>query len=155
IKNMADPVALVVVLVGTVWGFFIHANLRWRFGPLEWLLATPPFHHWHHTNDANVNHNYSTMLPWMDWIFGTYYMPRDQWPPSYGIDEKLPDAMADQLLYPLLPRNQPAGRLDHAARSASIDASSRGETQHAGDHIGNESASPRTGGGGDRPRSVA
>lgn len=103
IKNLTDPVALGVVLVGTVWGFFIHANLRWRYGPLEWLLATPPFHHWHHTNDEHINHNYSTMLPWMDWIFGTFYMPRDQWPPNYGIDDKLPNTMGDQLLYPLLP----------------------------------------------------
>jgi sterol desaturase/sphingolipid hydroxylase (fatty acid hydroxylase superfamily) len=37
----AAPVLL--LLIGTVWGFFIHANLRWRFGPLEWLVATPAF----------------------------------------------------------------------------------------------------------------
>jgi hypothetical protein len=29
-------VPFLVALIGTVWGFFIHANLRWRFGPLEW-----------------------------------------------------------------------------------------------------------------------
>jgi hypothetical protein len=44
------------------------------------------------------------MLPWMDWIFGTFYMPRDKWPPNYGIEDTLPDGMGDQLLYPLLPR---------------------------------------------------
>ena len=103
IQNVLDPVSIAVVLVGTIWGFFIHANLRWRFGPLEWLVATPAFHHWHHTNDENFNHNYSTMLPWMDRIFGTHYMPRGKWPPSYGIDDKLPDSFSDQLLYPLLP----------------------------------------------------
>jgi sterol desaturase/sphingolipid hydroxylase (fatty acid hydroxylase superfamily) len=108
IENMADPVSLAVVLTGTVWAFFIHANIRWRFGPLEWLVATPAFHHWHHTNDEHFNHNYSTMLPWVDRIFGTHYMPRDRWPPSYGIDDKLPDSIADQLVYPLLPRGRSA-----------------------------------------------
>jgi sterol desaturase/sphingolipid hydroxylase (fatty acid hydroxylase superfamily) len=108
IHNMADRVSLGVVLVGTVWGFFIHANVRWRFGPIEWLFATPVFHHWHHTNDEHFNHNYSTMLPWMDMIFGTYYMPRKQWPPCYGINEKLPDSVGEQLLYPLLPHHAPA-----------------------------------------------
>ena len=34
-------VATVVMLVMTTWGFFIHADLKWRFGPLEWLFATP------------------------------------------------------------------------------------------------------------------
>lgn len=108
IHNMADRVSLGVVLVGTVWGFFIHANVRWRFGPIEWLFATPVFHHWHHTNDEHFNHNYSTMLPWMDMIFGTYYVPRKQWPPCYGINETLPEGVGNQLLYPLLPHPAPA-----------------------------------------------
>jgi sterol desaturase/sphingolipid hydroxylase (fatty acid hydroxylase superfamily) len=102
--NVLDPVSVGVVLVGMMWGFFIHANLRWRFGPLEWLVTTPAFHHWHHTNDEHANRNFSTMLPWVDRIFGTHYMPSDHWPPGYGIDDKLPDSIGDQLLYPLLPR---------------------------------------------------
>jgi sterol desaturase/sphingolipid hydroxylase (fatty acid hydroxylase superfamily) len=104
LRGVLDPVSVGVVLVGMTWGFFIHANLRWRFGPLEWLVATPAFHHWHHTNDEHLNRNFSTMLPWVDRIFGTHYMPRDHWPPGYGIDDKLPDSIGDQLLYPLLPR---------------------------------------------------
>jgi sterol desaturase/sphingolipid hydroxylase (fatty acid hydroxylase superfamily) len=103
IQNVMDPVSLGVVLVGTMWGFFIHANVRWRLGPLGWLVSTPAFHHWHHTNDEHANRNFSTMLPWVDRIFGTYYMPRNQWPPGYGIDDRLPDSLGDQLLYPLLP----------------------------------------------------
>jgi len=116
IQNVMDPVTLAVVLVGTIWGFFIHANLRWRFGPFEWLVSTPAFHHWHHTNDEYANRNFSTMLPWVDWIFGTYHMPRDHWPPSYGIDDKLPDKIGDQLLYPLLPRKLPQSSPGHDGR---------------------------------------
>ncbi len=64
-----------IVLVVTMWGFFIHANVRWRLGPLEWLISTPAFHHWHHTLAEPRDRNYASMLPWMDWIFGTYYLP--------------------------------------------------------------------------------
>src|SRR5262249_51602624 len=64
-------VAVVVALIGVVWGFFIHANLRWRFGPLEWLISTPMFHHWHHTRSGPINRNYASTLPWLDWIFGS------------------------------------------------------------------------------------
>jgi len=95
-------IPVLVVLVGTVWGFFIHANVRWRFGPLEWLIATPAFHHWHHTNDGPdvINKNYSPMLPFVDQVFGTLYLPKDRQPQSYGIDQRLSPALFGQLLEP-------------------------------------------------------
>ena len=97
-----DVVPLLIMLLATVWGFFIHANLRWRFGPLEWLLATPHFHHWHHTNDEHVDRNYASMLPIMDKLFGTGYLPAKQWPPVYGIHGRMPDTLVGQLVNPFL-----------------------------------------------------
>lgn len=99
-------VPLVVLLPGVVWGFFIHANLRWRFGPLEWLVSTPAFHHWHHTNDGPhcINRNYAPMLPWIDRLFGTLYLPKDRLPVRYGTDTPVPAGLAGQLLDPLAPR---------------------------------------------------
>jgi sterol desaturase/sphingolipid hydroxylase (fatty acid hydroxylase superfamily) len=94
-------VATLLMLAITVWGFFIHANIRWRFGPLEWLVATPPFHHWHHTLREPRDRNYASMLPIWDWLFGTHYLPRKQWPAAYGIETKLPQSVVGQLLYPL------------------------------------------------------
>jgi len=93
-------VATLVMLLVTVWGYFIHANVRWRFGPLEWLVATPAFHHWHHVRSEVRDRNYASMLPVWDWLFGTAYLPQ-AWPEAYGIDEKLPDSVAGQLAYPL------------------------------------------------------
>jgi sterol desaturase/sphingolipid hydroxylase (fatty acid hydroxylase superfamily) len=84
VERTLDLVPLLVLLIGTVWGFFVHANLRWRFGPLEWLISTPAFHHWHHTRTGEINKNYSSMLPWLDRLFGTYYVPKEL-PSSYGI----------------------------------------------------------------------
>ena len=96
----AGMIAVITTLVGTVWAFFVHADLRWRFGKLEYVLATPGFHHWHHTNDGNINKNYAALLPMLDWVFGTIYLP-GHWPPSYGIDEAHPDTVAGELLKPL------------------------------------------------------
>jgi sterol desaturase/sphingolipid hydroxylase (fatty acid hydroxylase superfamily) len=96
-------VSALLVVVLTLWGFLIHANVRWRFGPLEWLIATPAFHHWHHTTGELRDRNYASMLPCMDWIFGTFYLPK-QWPSAYGIETKLPDSLAGQLVYPFVPR---------------------------------------------------
>jgi len=101
-------VSALLVLVLTLWGFWIHANLRWRLGPLEWLVSTPAFHHWHHTLAAPRDRNFASMLPVLDWIFGTHYLPRDRWPAAYGIAAKLPASMAAQLIHPLLsPRPEP------------------------------------------------
>jgi sterol desaturase/sphingolipid hydroxylase (fatty acid hydroxylase superfamily) len=93
-------VATLVMLAVTVWGFFIHANIRWRLGPLEWLVSTPAFHHWHHTLAEPRDRNYASMLPWMDRLFGTHHLPR-AWPAAYGIDAKLPGSVIGQLIYPL------------------------------------------------------
>lgn len=96
------PIPLLVMLIGPAWGFFIHANVRWRFGPLEWLISTPAFHHWHHTNDnaAVIDKNYAPMWPWMDRIFGTYYLPRNRQPAVYGTNAAVDPNMAGQLLDP-------------------------------------------------------
>ncbi|PHV26953.1 sterol desaturase [Janthinobacterium sp. BJB426] len=93
----AAPVLL--LLIGTVWGFFIHANLRWRFGPLEWLVATPAFHHWHHSKFEHINRNYASTLPVLDRLFGTYHLPR-AWPAACGIETPMPKTLAGQLAAP-------------------------------------------------------
>jgi sterol desaturase/sphingolipid hydroxylase (fatty acid hydroxylase superfamily) len=99
-------VPALIVVVATVWGFFIHSNVRLRLGPLEWVVSTPAFHHWHHTRSEMRDCNYASMLPWVDRIFGTYYLPRNQRPSAYGIDAKFPNSLVRQLISPLLPRPQ-------------------------------------------------
>lgn len=95
-----DPVVALVLIIGTMWTFFIHANIRVRLGPLEWLVSTPAFHHWHHTNDENRDHNFAALFPLYDKVFGTSWLPK-YWPPSYGIDAKVPPTLAGQLVEPL------------------------------------------------------
>ena len=100
-------VPVVVALIGTVWAFFIHANLRWRFGVLEQLVSTPAFHHWHHTRRDFVNRNYAATFPWIDRLFGTLHLP-GHWPREYGTDTEVGEGLPAQLLRPLLPRGEAA-----------------------------------------------
>ena len=102
-RGTLDSATLFVLLVGSTWGYFIHANLRWRFGWLSVLIATPAFHHWHHTNDEHVDKNYASMLPIMDILFGSWFMPKKQWPPRYGISAPMASDLVGELAQPFLP----------------------------------------------------
>lgn len=98
----STTVTALVLVLGTFWGFFIHANVRWRFGVLEHVIATPFFHRWHHTNDRRRDGNYAAMFPFVDHLFGTYHAP-DHWPAGYGIDAPMPSSLVLQLWEPLMP----------------------------------------------------
>jgi sterol desaturase/sphingolipid hydroxylase (fatty acid hydroxylase superfamily) len=91
----------------------VHANLSWRFGWLENVIATPAFHHWHHTNDGPdvIDKNFASMLPWIDRLFGTFHVPKRQFPRSYGIAAPMPKHFWGQLAFPwssqALPQTRP------------------------------------------------
>jgi sterol desaturase/sphingolipid hydroxylase (fatty acid hydroxylase superfamily) len=124
--NLAgSQVPVLATLIAMTWGFFIHANVRWRFGPLEWLISTPAFHHWHHTKTGPINHNYASTLPWLDRIFGTHYLPR-AWPSSYGIEAKLPDSLTEQLAYPLFPQRSPVAPENQSVPEITAAAGEKG-----------------------------
>lgn len=98
-NNPADPLPALVTVAGTIWSFFIHANLNWRLGWFEAILSTPAFHRWHHTNDAMRDRNYAAILPVIDRLFGTLHLPKS-WPTAYGIDAAMPGGLPEQLLRP-------------------------------------------------------
>jgi sterol desaturase/sphingolipid hydroxylase (fatty acid hydroxylase superfamily) len=101
--NRGEVVMIVYVLFGSFWSFIIHANVRWRLGWFEQVLSTPAFHHWHHTNDGAkyINKNYAAIFPWIDKLFGSFYLPRNRWPEKYGIDAPTSPNLMGQLLQPL------------------------------------------------------
>ncbi len=82
---------------------FIHANVRFRFRALDWILVTPRFHHWHHAAHVEaVNRNFAVHLPMIDRVFGTAYLPDGRWPDVYGIaGNPVPEGYLSQLVYPL------------------------------------------------------
>jgi len=83
---------------------FIHANVRFRFGPLRWLVVTPQYHHWHHAAEsAAVDKNFAVHVPLIDWAFGTHYLPGERWPARYGLEgDPVPEGYVRQLVYPFL-----------------------------------------------------
>ena len=121
--NAADAVPVLVVIVGSLWSFFIHANLNWRFGWLEWLISTPGFHHWHHTRDPRyADRNFAPLLPWVDAIFGTLYLPAREWPDAYGTDTPVAGSIGGQLLDPFTESRLARDRFARPARPAASPA---------------------------------
>lgn len=90
-----------VVIIG-VQAVFVHANVSWDFGFLKYVIVTPQYHHWHHSDDPQfANTNYAVHLPVIDMLLGTFKLPATMWPPSYGVfDSPPPDGFLRQLLYP-------------------------------------------------------
>lgn len=94
-------------------GLFLHANVDWRWRPLQRVVATPEFHHWHHSNEPDAHcSNYAAFLPAWDLIFGTYFMP-DRRPARYGVDGPVPATLVGQLWEPLRGLRNPFPRLLH------------------------------------------
>jgi lathosterol oxidase len=85
---------------------FIHANVRFRFRPIEWLVVTPRFHHWHHAAAPEaVDRNFAVHLPVIDRLFGTSYFPDGRWPDAYGLaGPPVPDGWLRQLVRPFTAR---------------------------------------------------
>jgi lathosterol oxidase len=90
-----------VLLVG-VQAVLAHANLNWPFGPFRYLLVTPQYHHWHHARDpAYADANYAVHLPVIDMLFGTFRLPGNTWPESYGtLSPAVPKGFFRQLVFP-------------------------------------------------------
>lgn len=81
---------------------FIHANVRFDFGWLKQVIATPQFHHWHHGIEKEaIDVNFAVHFPLLDRVFGTLYLP-DKWPSGYGVGgQPVPKGYMKQFFYPL------------------------------------------------------
>jgi sterol desaturase/sphingolipid hydroxylase (fatty acid hydroxylase superfamily) len=79
----------------------LHSNIRLRLAWLEGAIATPAFHHWHHSTERKAwDRNFAGQLSVLDRIFGTAYLPRGEAPATYGIEDPVPRSFALQLAYP-------------------------------------------------------
>lgn len=102
ILGFADLALLTYGVIVTLQATFVHANLRFTFGPLRYFLVTPQFHHWHHSDQSEaIDKNFAIHLPIWDWIFGSYHLPDRRWPDHYGVQgERPPEGFLKQLLWP-------------------------------------------------------
>jgi sterol desaturase/sphingolipid hydroxylase (fatty acid hydroxylase superfamily) len=85
---------------------FIHANVRFSFGRLDFVITTPRGHHWHHAVTP-PDKNFAVHLPVLDRVFGTQYLPGEAWPETYGIGgDPMPEGWGRQLVFPFMPRTR-------------------------------------------------
>jgi lathosterol oxidase len=98
--GFAQPALYAYLLFVSFHAVFIHANVGFRFGWLDRVIATPRTHHWHHAV-APIDKNFAVHLPVLDAVFGTLHLPGDEWPPAYGIaGEPIPEGWGAQLVHP-------------------------------------------------------
>ena len=102
VLGFADAAIYAYLGFVSVHAVFIHANFAPRSRGLEAWIVMPRFHHWHHAREPNaVDKNFAVHLPWLDQLFGTKYLPKDQWPNAYGIaGVKTPEGYINQLIWP-------------------------------------------------------
>ncbi len=81
-----------------------HCNLNWSFGPLRYVIVNPVYHRWHHTYpNEGGNKNFAGFFPFLDIIFGTFYMPDGQVPKVFGTErDEVPNGFVGQIVYPFL-----------------------------------------------------
>lgn len=99
--GFAQPALYAYLVLVSFHAVFIHANVRFRFGWLDRIVATPRGHHWHHAVSP-ADKNFAVHLPVLDALFGTLHLPGDAWPEAYGISgHPLPEGWWAQLAHPL------------------------------------------------------
>ncbi|HSD38044.1 MAG TPA: sterol desaturase family protein [Rhodocyclaceae bacterium] len=97
-----------VVIVGFQ-AVFNHANVSVRLGPLRYIIVTPNFHHWHHSQDQEaLDRNYSAHFAFIDYLFGTAVKSDREWPEQYGVlGDYVPTGYPKQLLFPFVWKSAP------------------------------------------------
>lgn len=102
VLGFAENALHIYILLVYLNATFVHANVRFNVEWLKPIIVTPRFHHWHHGIEKEaIDVNFSIHFPWLDKLFGTYYMPPNQWPSGYGIGgHPVPNGYWKQFLYP-------------------------------------------------------
>jgi sterol desaturase/sphingolipid hydroxylase (fatty acid hydroxylase superfamily) len=102
VLGFSTTVFNVYIIFIAIHAVLIHANTRINFGFLKYIFTTPQYHHWHHCEDPKYyGHNFASIFPFIDVIFGTYYLPGKEWPAGTGVHEsQYPKGFLRQSIYP-------------------------------------------------------
>ena len=101
---------LILQPFNAIYSPLVHANLTWNYGPFKYVLASPVFHRWHHTGiDEGGNKNFAPTFPFIDLMFGTFYMPEGVQPSNFGAHhDTITGNILQQLVYPFMSEKTPA-----------------------------------------------
>ena len=103
VLGFTEHALMVYVFIVAIQATFIHANVKWMLRPLQRVVATPAFHHWHHSAEPqSIDKNFAVHTPAWDLLFGTYYLP-GRWPEAYGLvhGRDVPARWTTQFFYPM------------------------------------------------------
>ena len=86
----------------SAYGYVVHADLPWTFGPVFGrVIVSPVMHRWHHVREGTgINTNFAAIFAFWDVLFGTYRCPRWDFPPLGVADAALSAGWLGQQLYP-------------------------------------------------------
>jgi sterol desaturase/sphingolipid hydroxylase (fatty acid hydroxylase superfamily) len=90
-----------IVIVGFQ-AVFNHCNVNVRLGPLRYIIVTPNFHHWHHSQDKEaLDSNYAAHFAFLDYLFGSAAKSDKIWPEKYGVlGDYVPNGFWKQFKFP-------------------------------------------------------
>lgn len=105
-----SPLALLLYSVMYQWhSILLHSNVRMSLGPLERVIATPRFHHWHHADQPEAyDRNFGGQLVIWDRLFGTAFDPAldvpGRYPERFGVSEPPNENFLVHILAPFFRR---------------------------------------------------
>lgn len=93
-------------------GFFQHSNACLRLGYLNWIIAGPELHRWHHAKAySDSNHNFGNNLIIWDTLFGTRFLPDNREVGELGIgNDNYPVDFFGQIVAPIAQNPDVDGR---------------------------------------------
>jgi sterol desaturase/sphingolipid hydroxylase (fatty acid hydroxylase superfamily) len=96
--------AYIVHFIAVAIGHLNHANIKFSWGPLKYLLNNPIMHLHHHAYElpkGKFGVNFGISLSLWDYLFNTHHVPDSDGSIKIGFpgDEKLPNSFLKQLLY--------------------------------------------------------
>jgi sterol desaturase/sphingolipid hydroxylase (fatty acid hydroxylase superfamily) len=83
-------------------GFYQHSNADVSLGPINWIIAGPELHRWHHSASIReAQSNYGNNLIVWDVLFGTRYLPEGREVGAVGIgNSRWPNGFLRQMSAP-------------------------------------------------------
>ena len=95
-------------------GYFVHANIDVRIGPLNHLLASPEQHRLHHSTDLSEAGHYGSDLSCWDHLFGSFTWRPGRAPAAVGLSDptSFPGTgeIAASLVHPVRRAKRPGNR---------------------------------------------
>ncbi len=112
VLGVADEVLATYFVFYAVNGFFQHSNCDVRLGPLNYLVAGPELHRWHHAEDPRESScNFGNNLIVWDLLFGTRSLPTGRQVGRLGIGNRdYPTGFLGQLKAPFVASLEPGLR---------------------------------------------